>query len=529
LAAKHPEEQPAPPPQSGGVTLQGPVDADGDLVAGDKIVNQVAPSKAWRWAAGFIFLALVAAASAVIAIGPRLLSARAPLLTPMAFVAARPGETLLIIAAFDKTSANKGYDVPGRLYSLIAKKLPNSGSRVENYPAVIGDSAEARKLLETYGATVVIWGGYADGDAQANMELDKGKVKPAKANFDLATPESLQFKNVAVQASSLASFSLGLLQLNANAALAAGYFTTAIESARILGEAANPWEALMWRGNSHAWSNEWNLAIADYTEAIQRHPHQAGYSNRGWAYRMQGQYDLAIADYTQAIELDPQDAKTYNGRGESYSAQFKPDLALADYTRALELDPQYKKAYYNRAGAYSWLNKYDLAIADYTQAIKLDPQYKQAYFTRGLSYGVQGQLDLAVADYTQAIELDPQYKDPYNWRGKSYVAQGKSDLALADYTQAIKLDPRYETAYVNRGDLQADLHDFEAAIADYQAALRLIPDAYTYCALGLTYTKTGDWAAAVPMLEQGISRDAAGIYPWCKTALDNARQGTPTP
>jgi tetratricopeptide (TPR) repeat protein len=226
----------------------------------------------------------------------------------MAFAPAQTGETLLIIAAFDKNYANKGFNAPDRIYSLITEKLPPSSStvRVEKYPGVIGEQAEAKRVLGAYGATMLIWGWYDDGGAQANVELDKGKVKSAKTDFDLATPESFHFNNVAAQTSYLAFFSLGMMQLNANAAAATEYFTSAIDSARIVGDAANPWEALMWRGNIYAWSNKQDLAITDYTEAIKLHPHKEGYYNRGAAYGAQGKPDLAIADYTKAIEIDPQ-------------------------------------------------------------------------------------------------------------------------------------------------------------------------------------------------------------------------------
>ena len=56
------------------------------------------------------------------------------------------------------------------------------------------------------------------------------------------------------------------------------------------------------------------------------------YYNRGIAYANQKKYDLAISDFSKAIELDPKDALAYINRGIAYKAQNKYDQAIADYT-----------------------------------------------------------------------------------------------------------------------------------------------------------------------------------------------------
>ena len=76
------------------------------------------------------------------------------------------------------------------------------------------------------------------------------------------------------------------------------------------------------------------------------------YVNLGLAHYDKGEYDLAIAEYTKAIELDPENAVAYNGRGDVYYDKGELALAIADYTQAIKLDPQYAVAYYNRGNAY---------------------------------------------------------------------------------------------------------------------------------------------------------------------------------
>jgi tetratricopeptide (TPR) repeat protein len=56
--------------------------------------------------------------------------------------------------------------------------------------------------------------------------------------------------------------------------------------------------------------------------------------------RAQDDYDLAIADYTQAIKLKPDYAEAYLWRGVMYNIKDDDDLALADYTQAIKLKPE---------------------------------------------------------------------------------------------------------------------------------------------------------------------------------------------
>ncbi len=417
-------------------------------------------------AIGFVLTGLA------ISVGPSLLPTPSPLSTPVAFSVASPDETLLVIADFDNRAGSRvNIDPAQRIYNLITEKLPgqNIKLRVEQYHVSIKDTAEAHRVLKAYGATLLIWGWYDQIGAEPAIELDKDKIRlanPKSPEFSLATPESFVIRftrEIPAQVGYTAFFALGMMQFQLGVTeIAQKFFTQAIDSARETGTGAiNPWEALMWRGNIYVWSREYGLAITDYSEALNLHPHKEGYFNRGSAYGGQDQYDLAIADYSKAIEIDPTD----------------------------------KGAYFNRGIAYWGQDQYDLAIADYSKAIELDLAYKNAYFTRGSAYRELGQYDLAIADYSKAIELDP------NFAG----------------------------AYVGRGNVYADGGKFSEAIADYQKSISLDPSPYAYCVMGITYTKKGDFASAIAALEEGVKLDVQSQFLWCKTALDNARQGIPTP
>jgi tetratricopeptide (TPR) repeat protein len=155
------------------------------------------------------------------------------------------------------------------------------------------------------------------------------------------------------------------------------------------------------------------------------------------------------------------------------------------------------------------------------------------YFNRGLIYERQGKKDLAIADYTKAIEVDPNYGSAYSVRGNLRAIEKEYDKAMEDLNKAIEIDPYDTASYISRGNAFADTQKFPQAIADYQKALTQSSDpatkSYVYCVQGITYTKMGEFEDAITALEQGVKLDVASENSWCKTALENARQGIPTP
>ncbi len=197
------------------------------------------------------------------------------------------------------------------------------------------------------------------------------------------------------------------------------------------------------------------------------------YYDRGLAYYEQNKYDLAIADYTKAIELDPKYAKAYIWRGGAYNNQKNYDLALSDYNKAIELDPKYVNAYCSRGSSYEAQKNYDLALSDYNKAIELDPKHACAYTKRGIAYNRENKYDRAIADYTKAIELDPKYALAYYKRGNAYDDLKKYDLAIADFSKAIELDPNYADAYNNRGLAYKAIGKTTEANADFKTAEEL--------------------------------------------------------
>jgi hypothetical protein len=126
-------------------------------------------------------------------------------------------------------------------------------------------------------------------------------------------------------------------------------------------------------------------AIADLTGQIRAVPVDGRpaeslaslYKYRGIAWSLANEYDIAIADFTESLRLDPKQADVYMHRGHAWYwkdlARIKPAFVAADTFRVflgISFHPNVPKT------------AYDHAIDDYDRALRLDPESAQVYSLR---------------------------------------------------------------------------------------------------------------------------------------------------
>ena len=171
-----------------------------------------------------------------------------------------------------------------------------------------------------------------------------------------------------------------------------------------------------------------------------------GYAKRAEERLGNNEFDLAIADCTEAIRLDPRNVPAYATRAEAFRLKSEFDLAIADGAKAIRLDPKNVRALYARGESYRMKGDLDCAIADCTEAIRLGLKDVRAWYTRSEAYRMKGDLDGAIADATKAIRLDHEYFLAYATRGAAYRQKKDFPAAISDLTECLRLSPNYEWA-----------------------------------------------------------------------------------
>jgi tetratricopeptide (TPR) repeat protein len=300
-------------------------------------------------------------------------------------------------------------------------------------------------------------------------------------------------------------------------------------------------------GNAQYLKQDYEGAIADYTEAIRIDPtHVGALTNRGTAWYCKQQYDHAIADYSRAIDLDPNFLYAYEGRGRARLAKLEFDYAIADFTAALEIDPRDANSYAHRGTAWYYKQDLERALADYNDAIRYDPNLAYAFSGRGSTWVARQErdrtahgayqldrptlrgdarsgYDRALDDFYEAIRLDPNDAFAFCGRGATWACLEDYAKAIADFGEAIRIEPTFVHAYVSRGEAFREQQAYRSAIADFEAAMRLAPG-YAWAVNGLAWllgsaldAEVRDGKRAVELAKQALALDPSFPAAWLDT------------
>jgi len=120
-------------------------------------------------------------------------------------------------------------------------------------------------------------------------------------------------------------------------------------------------------------------------------------------------WSLAIEEYTLALDETPDDAKTYGQRGWAYIEMGEVDEAIRDLNRSIALSPSYA-AYHRRGIAYYRKQRYDQALSDYNEALKRYPKAGATLWNRGLVRQAQGDKLAAIWDFVECATINSTYR-----------------------------------------------------------------------------------------------------------------------
>jgi tetratricopeptide (TPR) repeat protein len=178
-------------------------------------------------------------------------------------------------------------------------------------------------------------------------------------------------------------------------------------------------QAYYQRGLYYQFSNQLDLAIADYTSAIGwKRTYEDAYAARADAYEAAGDHGRAAADYAQAAGLQADTASDLNNRCWARAMRGRPlDRALADCNAALKLNPDYPSAFDSRCLVNYRMGNYAEAISDCSEALKQERQSPYSLYTRGLAKIRSGDTRGGNADVAAAKDADRRIDERFAFWG----------------------------------------------------------------------------------------------------------------
>ena len=193
----------------------------------------------------------------------------------------------------------------------------------------------------------------------------------------------------------------------------------------------------------------------------------AAYYYRGAAYVAKNEWDRAIADYSEAISIDPNESDYLNSRAAVYEHKKDMAKAMADYDQAIKLNPKSIYAYNNRGAGFQRRGDFARASADYGEVTKLQPNNADAWAARCWVRAAGGrEVQQALGDCDQALKIKADAPDVLDTRGFVNLRLGKMDDAIRDYDAALKLDPKLAGAMYGRGVAKLKKNDRTGGSAD---------------------------------------------------------------
>src|SRR5215831_5629010 len=234
--------------------------------------------------------------------------------------------------------------------------------------------------------------------------------------------------------------------------------TACSKAIELFGTRQERWEAYFTRGLIFMGKSDHELAIADFTKAIESTliEHWQPYWWRAFSHNMKASFatgddrvtekKLALMDANKAIDINPMEAQLYRNRalmhGSGQEALAATDRAMAECVQTINLA-------YELLPQKGWKPGDPVdrlrseAVVACKNALDLNSARWVPVFFRGWGYMGQRQYDLAVSDFSKAIELSPANWRAYTYKARGLAHEGKGDLeaAMSDFRKSLDLRP----------------------------------------------------------------------------------------
>ena len=427
-------------------------------------------------------------------------------------------EDVVVIARFvNYIGGETGYNVAGRIKAALEEEIRDEflpSIKIKVLTEDVRDEAEAQEVAQRTSASIVIWGEYDSGRAQARFtvpalhgsmeesQVERPVLNPTDltATINTELPHDVRLLALLIFAELYES---GQDSQKARDALDEALTTLPQESDTV----ATIYFRLAYL---HQVKEPPNLAAAEkyYTLAILYDPRSpTPYYNRGLVYWARKEFDKAIDDYTESLFRNPRNrAAVLHSRGIGYYERKGPGdavRAVDDLSRAITIDNTLAASYYVRGFTYYEMGKrfHKDALADAMRAHELEPEDPEnnravcviltatnqaesaipycnaaveggaelAHFSRGTAYFKLGEThdQQAFADIHHVLTIDSEHTGALNNLCWFMSLGGRASEGLPYCERALNVDPDYALAYDSRGLAYAMLGEHEKAIEDF--------------------------------------------------------------
>ena len=265
------------------------------------------------------------------------------------------------------------------------------------------------------------------------------------------------------------------------------------------------------------WEQEtvnFDTAVTELSQRVQADPSAENFHLRGIALLAHQQYDGAIADFSESLKRKPGQAGVLNNRGQARYLKSDYAAAVADLNAAIELDPEHFVAMNNRALCYIAVDQFDDALADLNAAIQLNKEYPEALNNRGVVHSRKGNYQAAIVDFSTALKIDEKYINAYGNRAYAHVQQGNDAAAINDLRTAMTKDSNNYQA----------VNDLAWIYATSQNASTRAPgEAVRLATAACRMSQYEDWNALDTLaVAHAANGDFDAAKQWVTTALEKA-------
>lgn len=183
------------------------------------------------------------------------------------------------------------------------------------------------------------------------------------------------------------------------------------------------------RGAIQLGLHDFEGAIDDFTDAINKSDMDEAYFGRGMARGRLQDHEAAIADIDIYISRHPENALAYTKRGIRKLWNADRESAKADFIKAIELDSGNAEANDDLGVIYAQEGDYQRAIRHFKSTIRIDPTYHKAYHNLAMAYYLTDQNLIALATVNQGMALQRGSRDSLLLKAEILKALGQPERA----------------------------------------------------------------------------------------------------